>query len=218
MQLAASHTWFPFLPCLWHLGSAQGSSCSAPRLVPLPKPRLLIPALSPIPASGIFAHPWRAEYSFPPCLIAVNTNSSSFFRLLRAFRCLPNRSHSLAPLRAAPPQKAIRSAPRPRLPTQLFLRGRALRSPSCLQQGQPPSSSCRQPTNECLQSNRQSGPSLLQGDCSSLRWHRVFQRDVSQLARLRSAARLQTHVQSSEILAAGCSRVVFFYLFSRFEV
>lgn len=81
----ALHTWFPFLSCLWHLGSAQGSSCCACLLVPLPKLQLLIPALSPTPTSSIFAHPWMAEYSFPPCLIAVNTNSSSFFRLLCRF-------------------------------------------------------------------------------------------------------------------------------------
>lgn len=115
-QLAALHTWLPFLSCLWHLGSAQGSSCCACLLVSLPKLQLLIPALSPIPTSGIFAHPWMAEYSFPPGLIAVNTNSSSFFRLFCRFWCLPNCSHSLTPLQTAPPQKAILSVQSPSSP------------------------------------------------------------------------------------------------------
>lgn len=89
------------------------------------------PAFSPIPTSGISAHPWMAEYSFPPCLIAVNTNSSSFFRLFCRFLCLPNCFHSLTPLQAAPPQKQIcLLRAEPQLPTQLFFRAERSGCPS----------------------------------------------------------------------------------------
>lgn len=43
----------------------------------------------------------------------------------------------------------------PQLPTQLSLLGWAIRLPSCLWHGQSASSFCKQPTNECLQFNRQ---------------------------------------------------------------
>lgn len=148
-----------------------------------------------------------AEYSFPPGLIAVNTNSSSFFRLFCRFWCLPNCFHSLTPLQTAPPQKVIRSVQSPSSPPSPSSWAEWSGCPHASNRDRllPPPANSQQMSVSSLQFNRQKSCRPLQGDCSSLRWHCVFQCNVPPLASLQIGARLQSPVQSSKLLALSLS-------------